>query len=449
MTTTELVTESEDLGAATTLSRPPSIGVSMLGMGVVGSAVATALGEKDEQLAQQTGQRFSLDAVLVRDIHKERSFKAPHGLLFADPEAVIGHPNTSVVVEVMGGERPALDYILKSISLGKHVVTANKAVMARHGAEILSAAAGAGVQVLFEGSVAAGTPVVSLLSRGLAANDVVSMRGIINGTTNFVLTKMEQHGLSLEAALAEARELGYAEADASSDVEGTDAAYKLAILAGLAWGARVSDADVFREGIGGLEAVDFEYAKELGCTIKPVAIASRQGGSIQLRVHPALLRRETSLGRVDGVFNALEVEADLAGPVLLQGHGAGGASTASAVVADLIEVARSIATGARPSAPHRPDSDAAVSPISELQTRYYLRLTVEDDRDVEANVAAVLGDLGVEVESRVRRRTPDDVELVVMTARANEAAVQIGVQRLHGLDAVGDVKLIRVEDPDG
>ena len=214
-------------------------------------------------------------------------------------------------------------------------------------------------------------------------------------------------------------------------------------------GARVSDADVFREGIGGLEAVDFEYAKELGCTIKPVAIASRQGGSIQLRVHPALLRRETSLGRVDGVFNALEVEADLAGPVLLQGHGAGGASTASAVVADLIEVARSIATGARPSAPHRPDSDAAVSPISELQTRYYLRLTVEDDRDVEANVAAVLGDLGVEVESRVRRRTPDDVELVVMTARANEAAVQIGVQRLHGLDAVGDVKLIRVEDPDG
>ena len=290
-----------------------------------------------------------------------------------DADDILNNPDVDIVVEVIGGEQPALDYILKSISLGKHVVTANKEVMAKHGAKILTHARKHGVQVLFEASVAGGTPIIAPLLRDLVANEVVSINGIINGTTNYILTKMAQEGQDFGVALAAAQELGYAESDPTNDVEGIDAAYKLAILSTLAFRARVSDADVYSEGITHLTAQDFRYASELGYAIKLLAIASKTNGSVHVRVHPAMVRSDVMLAKVDGVLNAIEVQTDLAGRVLFHGRGAGDMPTTSAVLADVMDIARNIVSGIE--APPLPSltADVHISPISELETKYYMR----------------------------------------------------------------------------
>ncbi len=425
------------------------IGIGLLGMGVVGGGVARVLCEKQEELARLVGRPLSLKSILVRDPRKPRACDLPH-LLTTSIEDILNNPDVRIVVEVMGGQDPALDYILKSISLGKHVVTANKEVMARHGPDILTLARKKGVQVLFEATVAGGTPIIAPLLRDLVANDILSIHAIINGTTNYILTKMAYEGLDFGIALKQAQELGYAEADPTNDVEGIDAAYKLAILATLAFRARVKDVDVFREGITRLAARDFLYAQELGYAIKLLAIASKHNGAVQMRVHPAFVPSEVMIAKVDGVLNAVEVETDLAGRVLFHGRGAGSLPTTSAVMADVVNIARNVAGNVVPPAPLRLSEDMRIRPIDELETKYYLRIAVADRPGVLAQIARVLGDLQISIASVIQKETDEKAqraEIVLMTHRAREAAVQKALQLLRGLEVVHEIgNVVRVEE---
>ena len=427
-----------------------SVGIGLLGMGVVGGGVARVLTEKGQHLAGLIGSPISLEGVLVRDLTKPRSFDPPPGLVTNDVQDILNNPSVDIVVEVMGGQDPALDCVLKSISLGKHVVTANKEVMAQYGPDILTLARKKGVQVLFEASVAGGTPIIAPLVRDLVANEVISIRAIINGTTNYILTRMSQEGVDFDVALNEAQELGYAEADPTNDVEGIDAAYKLAILSTLGFRARVKDTDVYHEGITRLTARDFLYAQELGYAIKLLAIASKHDGTVQVRVHPALVPADVMIAKVDGVFNAVEIETDLAGPVLFHGRGAGSMPTTSAVIADLVDIARNLVGEVVPPAPVELSEDVRVRPISELETKYYLRLNVADRPGVLARIASVLGDLRISIASVIQKET-DDVaqraELVMMTHKSSEASMQQAVVALERLDVVNEVgNLVRVEE---
>ena len=427
-----------------------SVGVGLLGLGVVGGGVASTLAQKSELLRRLIGCPVSVAGILVRDLAKSRSYRPPTGLLTTSIDDILDNPDVDIVVEVMGGQDPSLDYILKSISLGKHVVTANKEVMARHGPDILTLARKKGVQVLFEASVAGGTPIIAPLLRDLVANEIVTIHAIINGTTNYILTRMVREGLDFDAALSEAQELGYAEADPTNDVEGVDAAYKLAILSTLAFRTRVKDTDVHREGITRLATRDFLYAEELGYAIKLLAIASLHDGAVQVRVHPALVSAETMLAKVDGVLNAVEIETDLAGRVLFHGPGAGSKPTTSAVVADIVDIARNLVGNVVPPAPLKPSEEVRIRPTAELETKYYLRLSVADRPGVLAQIAKVLGDLQISIASVIQKET-DEVaqraEIVLMTHRANEASMQQALRRLKELDAVSEVgNMVRVEE---
>ena len=429
-----------------------SVGIGLLGMGVVGGGVASVLGDKSALLAKLAGAPLKLQGALVRDLSRQRAASLPDGALTTDADDILDNPDVDIVVEVMGGEQPALDYILKSISLGKHVVTANKEVMAKHGAKILTHARKHGVQVLFEASVAGGTPIIAPLLRDLVANEVVSINGIINGTTNYILTKMAQEGQDFGVALAAAQELGYAESDPTNDVEGIDAAYKLAILSTLAFRARVSDADVYSEGITHLTAQDFRYASELGYAIKLLAIASKTNGSVHVRVHPAMVRSDVMLAKVDGVLNAIEVQTDLAGRVLFHGRGAGDMPTTSAVLADVMDIARNIVSGIE--APPLPSltADVHISPMDALETKYYMRMNVVERPGVFAQILKVLGDLDISIASAIQKETDDDArraEIVLMTHRAKEASVQSALKAIDKLQVVNEIgSLIRVEEWD-
>ena len=421
-------------------------------MGVVGGGVASVLGDKSALLAKLAGAPLKLQGALVRDLSRQRAAILPDGALTTNADDILDNPDVDIVVEVIGGEQPALDYILKSISLGKHVVTANKEVMAKHGAKILTHARKHGVQVLFEASVAGGTPIIAPLLRDLVANEVVSINGIINGTTNYILTKMAQEGQDFGVALAAAQELGYAESDPTNDVEGIDAAYKLAILSTLAFRARVSDADVYSEGITHLTAQDFRYASELGYAIKLLAIASKTDGAVHVRVHPAMVRSDVMLAKVDGVLNAIEVQTDLAGRVLFHGRGAGDMPTTSAVLADVMDIARNIVSGIE--APPLPSltADVHISPMDALETKYYMRMNVVERPGVFAQILKVLGDLDISIASAIQKETDDDArraEIVLMTHRAKEASVQSALKAIDKLQVVNEIgSLIRVEEWD-
>ena len=438
------------------MSQPASkrpIGIGLLGAGVVGGGVARVLAEKADALGRLAGRPLSLEGALVRDAAKSRPYGPPPELLTTDANDVLDRPGVDVVVEVMGGEQPALEYIRRSIAGGKHVVTANKEVMARHGPDLLAEAQRRGVRLLFEASVAGGTPIIAPLTRDLAANEVTAIRAIINGTTNYILTRMARQGVDFDAALAEAQALGYAEADPSNDVEGRDAAYKLAVLSTLAFRARVGDADVHQEGISRLTARDFLYAGELGYAIKLLAIAAKENGAVQARVHPALVPQDLMIAKVDGVLNAVEIETDLAGRVLFHGRGAGDMPTASAVVADIVEVVRSL--GGDTAQPLSLDlsGDVRIRPMSELETKYYLRLSIADRPGVLAQIAGVLGGWDISIASVIQKEADAEAqtaEIVLMTHRAREASMQGALRVLEGLDVVAAVgNMVRVEEWDG
>ena len=427
-----------------------SIGIGLLGMGVVGGGVAKALSQKSKELERLIGCAATLQGILVRDPGKSRSYEAPPGLLTTEAEEVLGNPNVDIVVEVMGGQDPAHDYIRKSISGGKHLVTANKEVMARYGPEILTLARENGVQVLFEASVAGGTPIIAPLLRDLVSNDISTIRAIVNGTTNYILTRMADEGADFDVALKEAQQLGYAEADPTNDVEGIDSAYKLAILATLAFRGRVRDTDVHREGITRLTTRDFRYASELGYAIKLLAIASKRDGTVQVRVHPTFVPADVMIAKVNGVLNAVEIETDLAGRVLFHGQGAGSMPTASAIIADIVDIARNVVGGVTPLAPPELSEDVHLGHMPELETKYYLRLNVADRPGVLAQISKVLGDLQISIASVIQKET-DDVarraELVLMTHRAKEASMQQAIKLLNALDVVNGVgNMVRVEE---
>ncbi len=429
-----------------------SVKVGLLGLGVVGGGVARILGEKRERYARELSCPLEIARILVRDIDKERAFSPDTALLTTDASAVLDDPEIDVIIEVMGGEEPAHRYIREALQAAKYVVTGNKEVMAKHGSALLALAQERGVDVLYEASVGGGIPIIAPLKRDLLANDIVALSAIINGTTNYILTAMGREGSDFNEALAQAQALGFAEADPANDVEGVDAAYKLAILASLAFHGEVRPDQVYREGITSLAARDFRYARELGFAIKLLAIARRapDGSAVQMRVHPAMLPEDEPLAKVDGVLNAVQVEGDLLGRTLFEGQGAGSLPTTSAVVADLLDAAHSVVSGVRERLAWRGEAPLHIVPMGELRTRYYLRLTVTDRPGVLAQIARVLGDAEISIASVLQKEADEEAgtaELVIMTHESKEASMQDALRRVKELPVITEIgTFLRVED---
>jgi len=429
---------------------PRPFGIGLLGFGTVGAGVVRALAGKREALERRIGRPFTICRVLVRDAAKARpvALAAP---ITTRAEEVLDDPCVDVVVEVMGGEEPARRLILAAVERGKHVVTANKEVMAKHGPEILAAAARRGVTVAYEASVGGGIPLIGPFQLDLAANQIHSVIGIVNGTTNYILTQMAASGAPFATALGEAQALGYAEPDPTNDIEGWDAAYKLAILASLAFGAPVKPDQIHREGITAVSPRDFRHAEDLGYTIKLLAIARLIDGEIEARVHPAFVQRGSILGSVDGAFNAVQVEGDLIGTALFYGRGAGSEPTASAIVADLIALATSAGRGSPQTA--TTDAHPRVRAMRLLQTRYFFRLLTRDQTGVMAAIATILGDHGISLASVVQKESvvlsdgSPGAEIVLTTHQAREAAVQDALAVIRQLPVVESVgAILRVHD---
>ena len=434
---------------------PDVINVGLMGLGVVGTGVAAHLLGNGPSLADVAGRPVKLKKVLVRDTSLPRDIELPSGLITTNAEDILSDPDIHVLVEVMGGTDPAESYLKKGLAAGKHVITANKEVMAKSGPELLALARRNGANLLFEASVGGGIPIVGCLMNELAANDIRSIRSIINGTTNYILTRMAHHRTSFQQALREAQDLGYAEADPTNDIEGIDAAYKLTILASLAYRCAFQHEDVYCEGISKLEPQDFRYAQELGYAIKSLAIANLVDGAVQLRVYPAFVPAEHMLAKVDGVYNAVEVDGSLCGQVLFHGMGAGREPTTSAVVGDLIEVVRNMGRHAAPSrvqAGEGPQNGPAlaVRPIGDLQARYYIRLDVADHPGVLAQIAKVFGDGQISIAAVLQRDThpeTESAEIVITTHPAKEESVQHALQAMAGLPQVRKVSnMIRIEE---
>ncbi len=426
-----------------------SIGIGLLGLGVVGSGVARILMEKSDAIASQVGCPLLLRRVLVKNLVKQRSPEVESSLLTTSAVDILEDHTVDIVIEVIGGEVPATEFIRRALAAGKHVVTANKEVMAKHGPELLALAGEHGVNLFYEASVGAGIPLIASFQGGLLANQITAIHAIINGTTNYILTQMAREGLDYQVALEQAQALGYAEPDPTNDIEGIDAAYKLAILASLAFHTQVHPRDVYTEGISRLKARDFRYAQELGYAIKLLAVGRQEDDTIQVRVHPAFVPQDFLLAKVDGVFNAVQVEGDLIGRMLFYGRGAGAMPTTSAVVADVIEAGRNIRRGISRSAPANVPHRKGVRPLAELETRYYLRMEVADKPGVLAQIAKVLGDYLISIASVIQKETDVEAktaEIVIMTHPAREAALAQALQALERLDVVREVgNFVRVE----
>ena len=430
--------------------RATEVNVGLLGLGVVGSGVAAFLLESSDSISKKMGLPAVLKKVLVRDPDKPRDPAIPGSLITTNPEDVMAAPDIDVVVEVMGGEEPATAYMTRALSTGKHVVTANKEAMAKHGPDLLALARSSQVNLLFEASVGGGIPIIGSLMSQLLANDVRSVRSIINGTTNYILTRMAHDHAEFRQALEEAQQHGYAEADPSNDVDGIDAMYKLCILASLAFHRRVAPPDVFCQGIAMLQPQDFRYADELGYAIKSLAIATQENGRIQARVYPALLPKDHMLAKVDGVYNAVEVNGDLCGRVLFHGRGAGREPTTSAVVGDLLEVVRRIAQNGPPLQALEMDPAPVIKSIDDLESRYYLRLNVADQSGVLGQIARILGEENISLAAVLQKDTnleAQTAEIVITTHPAREASLQRSLQRVSELSVVGEVSsLLRIEE---
>lgn len=414
--------------------------VGLLGLGVVGSQVAERLLTARAAIAERTGVDVELARVLVRHLDKPRPLTPPDGLLTTDAAAILDDPAVDIVVEVMGGMEPARTYLEQAIGAGKAVVTANKEVMAHHGPDLLELARARGVDVYFEAAVGGGIPLISTFKIDLLANEISRIEAVINGTTNFVIERMARDQVSFEDALVEAQKLGYAEADPSYDVDGHDAAFKLAIMSSIAFRTRITPAQVYREGITHLDPVDFAYAADLGFAIKLLAYARAHGdGSVEVRVHPACIPRSHLLAAVGDAYNAVLVEGDLVGEVLLYGRGAGGRPTASAVVGDILDLVFSLRKGVN----NRVAVDFSRTPrvrcIEEVETAAYLRLHVADRAGVLAEVTRVLGDLGISISSIVQKALIVEhaaAELVILTHPAREAALRAARHQLEQLSSV-------------
>jgi homoserine dehydrogenase len=429
------------------VSKEGAVRVALLGAGTVGTAVGRVLLEKRESYARQLGRPLVLSRVFTRDVKRARKGIEP-SLLTDDAGELLDNPSVDIVVELLGVEQPAVDWITQALKNRKHVVTASKEIMARHGPSLLAIAREHDVDLLFEASVGGGIPIIAPLKRDLLANEITAISAIINGTTNYILTAMSREGADFGAALQRAQDLGYAEPDPTNDVEGEDARYKLAILASLAFRVPVRREDIYCEGITRLTARDFRYAAELGYAIKLLALARAVDGGVQARVHPVLLPADAPLAKVDGVLNAVQVEGDLIGRVNFQGPGAGFPTT-SAVIADIIDAAQTVIGGRRAS--HSPvEIPARIIPMTELETRYYIRLTVADQPGVLAQIAAKLGDARISIASVIQKEADaasKTAELVIMTHAAREASVQAAIREVESLAVVQEIgNFLRVEE---
>ncbi len=428
----------------------PAIGVGLLGLGVVGQGVYEALYSRAATYMRRGGRALEVRRIAVRDVSRQRDVKVESALLCDDPLAVAVAPEIEIVVELMGGEQPALDCIRAALSAGKHVVTANKEIMAKHGPELLAIAQTQGAELQYEASVGGGIPIISPLKRDLQANEIRRIQGIVNGTTNFMLTEMAQDKVSYDEALVEAQSRGYAEADPTNDVEGVDAAYKLAILASLAFHTTVAPDDIYHEGITLLTPRDFRYAADLGYVIRLLATARRtEHGAIDARVHPARIPLAEPLARIDGVLNAVAVEGDLVGRAIFEGEGAGAGPTTSAVVADVLDVAHGIAAGQRPRSLPPTDAAPCIVPIGDLRMPYYLRMLVHDRSGVLADLGRLLAENQTSIASLIQVEADPEAgtaELVLTTHETREDDLNAFIVAAAKMDSVRDVGLrIRIE----
>ena len=419
--------------------------VGMLGAGVVGSQIARLLIANKSDLASRAGANLELISIAVKDSKLKRD-GIPAALLTNDAKSIVNDPQIDLVIEVIGGIDPAKELILTALKNGKSVVTANKALLAKHGAELYAAADKANVDLYYEAAVAGAIPILRPLRESLVGDHVIRVMGIVNGTTNYILTKMDENGAAFADALKEAQALGFAESDPSADIEGFDAAAKAAILAGLAFHSRVTDNDVYREGISKITAADVKVAKAMEMVIKLLAIAElTPDGAVSVRVHPALISRAHPLASVRDSFNAVFVEAQSAGQMMFYGKGAGGEPTASAILGDLVAVARHKVTGGI--GPKESDyADLKIAQIGQTKTRYLIRLNVADKSGVLESVAHVFASHQVSIQTVRQTGAGDKAELIVMTHSSNESSLSATVKDLKNLPVVTDVaSVLRVE----
>ena len=420
--------------------------VALLGGGTVGSQVARLLTGSATDLAARVGRPLRLTGVAVRSLDKARPGVDP-GMLTTDA-AALASSGADIVVELMGGIEPARELVMAALRAGSSVVTANKALIAEHGAELHELAAENGVDLYYEAAVAGAIPLLQPISGSLSGDHIRQVLGIVNGTTNFILTKMDEEGADFATVLADAQRLGYAEADPTADIEGHDAAAKAAILAGLAFHTQVTAADVYCEGITGVTPADVEAARDMGFVIKLLAVAEELPGGVCVRVHPTMLPRTHPLAAVREAFNAVFVTADAAGEVMFYGQGAGGEPTASAVMGDVVTVARHRVAGVTGPAKST-YADLPVLPVSEARTAYYLNLHVDDRPGVLAQIAGIFSDNGVSIAGLRQEGAGDEATLVVRTHQAREADLQATLDALSGIDAVRSVAgVMRVEGAD-
>ena len=428
-----------------------SIGVGLMGLGVISGQVAKVLKDKSELLKEQVGCPLELKKikVLPQDLNRPLVSEFGAHLFTTDEDEFFATPGIDIVVEAIGGEHPAFEYHQRALSSGKHVVTSNKEVIAKRGTELFALAQKNMVSVRYEASVGGGIPLISPFLFDLVANRIKGIYAIINGTTNYILTRMAKEGSDFAPALKKAQELGYAEANPRDDVEGIDATYKLSILSSLGFHTRVGPQDIHHEGISRLSNRDFRYAQELGFAIKLLAIAKQDDKWIEVRVHPVFISEDSLLAKVDGVYNAILVEGDLVGKVLFYGEGAGPYPTSSAVIADVVSVAQDILLCSGPRIKWQPGAKN-IKPMADLITRYYIRMTVSDQAGVLTQITRILGDNNISISACIQKEADEanqSAEIVIMTHPANEAAMQRAIQEMGKLNVVKEISnFIRVED---
>jgi homoserine dehydrogenase len=431
------------------------IQVGLLGLGTVGSGTIEVLRRNREEISRRAGRDIVIKVASARDLTKERSVSLEGIELVPTAGQIVARPDIDIVVELIGGDTVARDLVLEAIDNGKHVVTANKALLAMHGTEIFARAHAKGVMVAFEASVAGGVPIIKAIREGLTANRIEWIAGIINGTCNYILTEMRDKGLPFDMVLAEAQRLGYAETDPAFDVEGVDAAHKLTILAAIAFGIPMQFDKVYTEGITKLTAIDLKYAEGLGYRIKLIGLTRRTPKGIELRVHPTLIPARRLIANVEGVMNAVLVKGDAVGPTLFYGRGAGAEATASAVVADLVDVTRMATSDPEHRVPHlafQPDrlSDAPILAMEDIETGYYLRLRALDRPGVLADVTRICADLSISIDAIFQKEAgegEDQVDVVILTHLTVEKNVNAAIRRIEGLATIpAPVVRIRLEE---
>ena len=431
------------------------INVGLLGIGTVGGGTFAVLKRNQEEIARRAGRGIVIKIIADLEVDKARKIVGNDTLITSDANDVVTHPDVNIVIELIGGHTIARELILKAIENGKHVVTANKALLASHGTEIFAAAQRKGVMVAFEAAVAGGIPIIKALREGLTANRIEWIAGIINGTSNFILSEMRNKGLGFDTVLKQAQKLGYAEVDPAFDIEGIDAAHKITIMAAIAFGIPMQFDKVYTEGIAKLTGEDIRYAEELGYRIKLLGITKRTPKGIELRVHPTLIPSRRLIANVEGVMNAIVVKGDAVGPTLYYGAGAGAEPTASSIVADLVDVTRMHTADPKHRVPHlafQPDllSNMPILPMEEVETSYYLRLRAMDKPGVLADITRILAELDISIDAMVQKEPnegEDQVDIIMITHLTVERNINSAIIKVEKLQAVmGNVTRIRLEE---